>query len=108
MLTSKAVEEESPRPHTHALIIQQCPRGVFRGVGQTTVHVLTHKVREEHIVAHEPHPTKQLGQEESPQHCGGRAHPLPCVLGKLDHLGEEQGQINSSGNIIDQQDNNLT
>ena len=82
------MKEKPPGTHANSLIIQQGPSGVLWGIRKPTIHVLPHKVSEEHVMAHEAHPTKQLRQEQPSQHSGRRADSPPRVLGQLDHLWE--------------------
>lgn len=65
LLTSQTMKEESPGAHADTLVIEHRLLGAFWCIRVTTVHILTHKVGEEHIVAHETHPPKQLREEEA-------------------------------------------
>lgn len=73
------MQEEAPRPHPDPLIIQYCKLCVLLGIRQPTIHVLAHKVREKHVVAHEPHPAKKLSQKQPPEHSGCTAHLVPSA-----------------------------
>ena len=86
VLTSDAVQQQTPRPHPDPVVKQRVLLAPPVGVRPPPEDVGGHEVRAEHGVGHHGHPGEEVGHEQALEDGGGVQHAAEDKRGKAEDL----------------------